>query len=141
MMEEAKEEVRLLRKNGMRYRQIAEYVGVPDSSAWRIFGEKDLADLPIDKEIGKKILSHEACAYCGGKIKKAATGRTKRFCSEKCRRAYWKIHRDEMKKNPEAIYLKVCPYCGKAFEVYGNKIRKYCCHEHYVLDRFGSSNQ
>ena len=29
-----------------------------------------------------------------------------------------------------------CPYCHEIFESYGNKTRKYCCHEHYVLDRF-----
>lgn len=30
-----------------------------------------------------------------------------------------------------------CKYCHKIFESYGNKTRKYCCHAHYVLDRYG----
>ena len=78
-----------------------------------------------------------ACAYCGGPMKKAKTGRPRRFCSEACRRAYWKMHREEINKSPGAVYTMECPYCGKIFESYGNKKRKYCCHEHYVLDRFG----
>ena len=70
-------------------------------------------------------------------MKKAKTGRPRRFCSEACRRAYWKMHREEINKSDKAIYTMECPYCGKIFESYGNKRRKYCCHEHYVLDRFG----
>ena len=30
-----------------------------------------------------------------------------------------------------------CPYCHEVFESYGNKTRKYCCHERYILYRFG----
>ena len=30
-----------------------------------------------------------------------------------------------------------CEKCGKKFISYGNKDRKYCCHECYIEDRFG----
>ena len=47
------------------------------------------------------------------------------------------MHRAELRKKESSIYTMECPYCHEVFVAYGNKNRKYCCHEHYVLDRFG----
>jgi endogenous inhibitor of DNA gyrase (YacG/DUF329 family) len=140
MQEELKEQILILRKAGMKPRKIAQYTSAPVSSTWTLCKESGMDTLPTDDELLDKISSHEACAYCGHSITQPATGRPRFFCSDACRRAYWKLHRPELKKNPESIYTKVCPYCGKTFQVYGNKKRKYCCHEHYVLARFGSTN-
>ena len=41
------------------------------------------------------------------------------------------------KVSRKAIYEFVCPACKKPFTAYGDKNRKYCCHECYVADRFG----
>lgn len=138
--EEKNEQVLLLRKSGMSNRKIAEYTGVSYEKVRYQCKKDDCDSIPVDEELPEKIKTREACAFCGKPIAKEADrrGRKKRFCCEKCRRTYWKIHRKEQKKNPKAIYTKVCAYCGKTFEVYGNKNRKYCCHEHYVADYFGS---
>ena len=138
--EEKNEQVLLLRKSGMSNRKIAEYTGVSYEKVRYQCKKDDCDSIPVDEELPEKIKTREACAFCGKPIAKEADrrGRKKRFCCEKCRRTYWKLHRNEQKKNPKAIYTKVCAYCGKTFEVYGNKNRKYCCHEHYVADYFGS---
>ena len=138
--EEKMEQVLLLRKSGMSNRKIAEYTGVSYEKVRYQCKKDDCDSIPVDEELPEKIKMREVCAFCGKPIAKEAgrRGRKKRFCCEKCRRTYWKIHRKEQKKNPKAIYTKVCAYCGKTFEVYGNKNRKYCCHEHYVADYFGS---
>ena len=39
--------------------------------------------------------------------------------------------------NRKANYECTCEKCGKKFISYGNKDRKYCCHECYIEDRFG----
>ena len=78
-----------------------------------------------------------ACAFCGAELIQPETGRHKRFCSEICRRNYWRTHPNEIKQKSTAVYTMECHYCHEVFEVYGNKTRKYCCHEHYILDRFG----
>lgn len=140
MQEELKEQILLLRKAGMKPRKIAQYTGAPVSSTWTLCKDAGLDSLPTDDGVLERINNHQACAYCGHSITQPVTGRPRHFCSDACRRAYWKLHRPELKKKPESIYTKVCPYCGKTFVVYGNKKRKYCCHEHYVLDRFGSTN-
>lgn len=138
--EEKMEQVLLLRKSGMSNRKIAEYTGVSYEKVRYQCKKDDCDRIPVDEELPEKIKMRKACAFCGKPIAKeeGRRGRKKRFCCEKCRRTYWKLHRNEQKKNPKAIYTKVCAYCGKTFEVYGNKNRKYCCHEHYVADYFGS---
>ena len=37
----------------------------------------------------------------------------------------------------EAKNTCCCKQCGKPFTAYGNKGRKYCCHQCYIVDRFG----
>jgi endogenous inhibitor of DNA gyrase (YacG/DUF329 family) len=137
--DEALQQVILLRTNGMSYRKIAEYTRLPYEKIRYQCRNLDCDKTPVDEEMPSKIQNREVCAYCGRPIteNEHSRGRKKRFCCEECRRKYWKIHRDEQKQKPTAIYTKVCPYCGKTFEVYGNKHRKYCCHEHYVADYFG----
>ena len=76
------------------------------------------------------------CPFCKKIIKQPKMGRKRKFCSEKCRRLWWAEHPEAVNKNEAAFYKITCVYCGKEFVVYGNKKRKYCCHECYVHDRF-----
>lgn len=136
MMEEQKIHIRSLRMHGLSYRQIAGCTGATiDAIRYQC---RDITPEEGNGNTYDKIQKHEACAYCGENIPHQHMGRPKRFCCEKCRRSYWKVHREELEKKPNAVYTKVCPYCGKTFEVYGNRRRKYCSHEHYILDYFGT---
>lgn len=140
--DEVMEQIVQLRTNGMTNRKIGEYVGIsPETIRYRLM-DLPCGKVPTVEGVLTKIKNLEACAYCGKPVTQNphSRGRRKRFCCEECRRKYWKIHRAEQKMKPTAIYTKICPYCGKTFEVYGNKHRKYCCHEHYVLDYFGKPN-
>ena len=135
MNEEKRQEIVNLRKQGMSMRKLAEYTG--ETIATIRAKCKGVSTSLENRDILDQIRRKEVCAYCGRRIEQPKMGRPRRFCSDDCRRAYWKANRDIMKRNPEAIYTKVCPYCGKTFQAYGNKNRKYCCHEHYVLDYYG----
>jgi protein-arginine kinase activator protein McsA len=76
------------------------------------------------------------CRNCGAPLEQTPKHRPKAFCCSQCRVAWWKTHRDQMQQ--KAIYRIVCAHCGKEFESYGNKGRKYCCHPCYIQDRFDS---
>ena len=39
------------------------------------------------------------------------------------------------KCNPENYITKICPYCGEEFQCYKSCPTKYCCQEHYGLDK------
>lgn len=76
------------------------------------------------------------CKNCKLEIIQPMTGRPKKFCSDSCRRYWWKKNKHLLVKNETAIYKLRCQYCGNVFEMYGNNKRKYCCHNCYIRDRF-----
>ncbi len=138
MNKEEKMQTEALRKQGLGYKKIADIVGVTKDMVRSYCRALKLeAASTKDASVAEKMKNGSACLFCGKEIIYSGKGRHRKFCSEGCRRTYWKIHADEKNKRSSAIYTKLCPYCGKTFEVYGDKNRKYCCHEHYVLDRYG----
>ena len=78
----------------------------------------------------KNLLPKNAtCKYCGKKIVSIRGKKNKRFCSDKCRMAYWNSHPELI--NKQAYYKLTCEYCGKKFLSYGNQRRKFCSRECY----------
>ena len=74
------------------------------------------------------------CENCRVSIQQYKGFKRKRFCCNKCRNEWWNQHLDQVKK--KAYYQISCQYCGKEFQVYGDKRKKYCSHECYVANRF-----
>ena len=75
----------------------------------------------------------KACKNCGRPLMQPKGRREKKFCSDSCRMVWWNSHQAEVSR--KAYYNLVCQYCGKEFESYGNKNRKYCCRACYVASR------
>ena len=82
----------------------------------------------------RALKSKDCCKNCGAPLVQVPGGRNRIFCSDKCRHAWWGAHRDQMKRR--AIYPVTCAGCGREFESYGNKNRKYCSHSCYVRTRW-----
>lgn len=139
MTDDQKLQIRTLRKQGMGYQAIGKLIGLTRDSVRSYCKNHGLQGIPVvmDLNIKERIKSGEACTYCFGPMPKQTTGRPRRFCCEACRRSYWKKHREEGNRSEDAIYTMECAYCHETFISYGNKSRKYCCHEHYILDRYG----
>ena len=74
----------------------------------------------------------KACKNCGRPLMQPKGRREKKFCSDSCRMAWWNSHQDQVER--KAYYRLECQFCGKEFESYGNKNRKYCCRACYVAD-------
>ena len=74
-----------------------------------------------------------ACPQCGRMVIQNTGRKEKRFCSDKCRMAWWNTHQSEM--NKKAYYTLVCQQCGKEFVSYGNQRRKFCSRECYGSHR------
>lgn len=131
--------IRMLRSQGMGYRSIAKAMNMTRDNIRRYCQRRGLGGFRLEYEMNVKerMADGRARVFCGAELVKAPTGRPKRFCSDLCRNNYWRAHRTELKKKAAAIYTMQCRYCHETFESYGNKTRKYCCHEHYILDRFG----
>ena len=70
-------------------------------------------------------LNEKVCLQCGAKIEQPPHRKEKKFCSDKCRLAWWKAH-------PEHL---ICAHCGQPFDSYGNDHRKYCSRTCYAEAR------
>ena len=71
------------------------------------------------------------CKNCGEPLKQTPGARRKVFCDNHCRYEWW--NRTRAKKP----YLLTCYHCGKQFTSYGNRKRKFCGRECYLLSRYG----
>lgn len=132
MTENQKAQICALRKQGAGYMKIAQQTGISQNTIKSFCRRNNLtaqetADVPAGEQ--------SVCEGCGKPMVQKNSGKKKRFCCDACRNKWWNAHLDIVKR--EAIYKYQCPNCGKAFEVYGNSHRKYCCHECYVEHRFG----
>jgi endogenous inhibitor of DNA gyrase (YacG/DUF329 family) len=113
-------EIERLHTSGMGYRKIAKETDVPENTV---------------KSYLRRLKADELkCPVCGKPLISTPGHRAKKFCSDKCRMAWWNSHRSEVKR--KAFYTITCACCGKAFSSYGNADRKYCSRECYLKDRF-----
>ncbi|MBD5524782.1 MAG: RNA polymerase subunit sigma-70 [Lachnospiraceae bacterium] len=129
-------QIKEMRLNGMGYRAIADALGlsrdiVRNHCKAKGMGGYVAATVRNMQEWAEK---SGICICCGKEIAQQGNGRPRKFCSEKCRRQWWKAHPEE--GNRKAMYTKVCARCGKEFTAYGNGHRKYCSHDCYIKARF-----
>ena len=141
MTEDQALQIRKLRAQGMGYRAIASTVNLSRDIVRNYCRSKGIGGFRAEYEMNlrERMNDGRACAFCGAELEQPSTGRPRRFCSDLCRRSYWRMHRTDLQKKESSIYIMECAYCHEIFESYGNKTRKYCCHEHYILDRFGKT--
>lgn len=131
-----RERALLLRRNGMSLGKTAMETGLTKAMVRTIDRVIDAVD--TDNTIQDRMQNGRACLFCGGRIDQPeGAGRPRRFCSDHCRRQYWRLHRAEQKKRPEKVVTRICAYCKKPFDVYGKNERKYCCREHYNRHFYG----
>lgn len=138
MTEKQKKQILDMRKNGDGYKTIATATGLSRDIVRSFCKKRNMAGFGNvfvlnDKE---KVDEYKRCLNCYKQVKQPARGRRKKFCSEECRRQWWKTHSEECCQKETAQYPLKCAYCGKDFVSYGNKNRKYCSHYCYIHDRF-----
>ena len=133
-----KKQILNMRKNGEGYKTIANAVGLSRDQvrnfckSRNMTGFGNVAALNTDE----RLQAGELCLNCYEIIRQPAKGRPKKFCSNECRREWWKKHQERINHRETAMYHLKCAYCGKDFVSYGNKNRKYCSHYCYIHDRF-----
>jgi hypothetical protein len=138
MTEIEKQQIMELRLKGEGYKKIAGTLGISRDSVRNyckrnmIGGDSDSASHNVEERITNNLF----CACCNKPIKQNKGGRARRFCSEGCRRKWWKENKDKQTKSEKATYKFICHRCGIEFNSYGNKRRKYCSHDCYIKDRF-----
>ncbi len=132
----AREQARLLREKGMSLRKTAATTGLTKDVVRNI--SRKITVAAEDDSLEAMMQAGNACSYCGGAMEQhGGSGRPRRFCSDYCRRQYWRLHRPEQRRKENKLFLRTCAYCGKTIQIYGKNDRKYCCREHYRLHFYG----
>lgn len=124
-----------LRNEGFGYAGIASRLGLTKDAVKGFCRTQSLTGVRSCKNTNSSP-DINSCRYCGNLIDATSGSRHKVFCSEACRRAWWKAHPKMGHPHENAIYSFVCPGCGKPFSVYGNSKRTYCSHQCYIATRF-----
>ena len=129
-----------LRHKGLGYKSIAIVVGTSRENVryyCKTHGLDGYAE-QVKMQYIEQRNTPDNCKYCGKHLVRKPHSGKKLFCSDECRRRWWKEHPEEGNKSAGAYYNQVCAYCGRFFSSYGKKGRKYCCHSCYIMDRFWS---
>ena len=121
MTQEEKSMIQELRAAGLGYTAISKQLSISVNT--------------VKSYCRRKLSTTYPCENCGNPIKQKPKSKHKRFCCDKCRNRWWNSRLELV--NRKAFYDYVCPYCGKDFQAYGRRPRKYCSHQCYIKDRFG----
>ena len=135
MTDQEKQQIAIYRNRGLSYTAISRMMEISVNSIKTYCKRNGLGGVrAFEKTNGAEVC---ACENCGTPVMQNPGRKKKRFCSDKCRNAWWNADQDEV--NKKANYDCVCEHCKKPFVSYGNKHRKYCSHECYIEDRFGGA--
>lgn len=119
-------EIIALQKQGLGYRKIATVLGLSPNSV-KYYCRRN----PYIPDEAK-------CPQCGKRLVNTPHKREKKFCSDKCRLAWWNSHPELI--NRKAIYHLTCAHCGKPFDAYGKANKKYCSRACYADARRKGGN-
>ena len=96
------EEIIRLQREGKGYKTIAAMIGVPLSSvkSWC-------------KRHSDELEQTGFCLQCGARVRIIPHKKRRRFCSDKCRLAWWRSHPENRKDTTG--YKHICRFCGNEF--------------------------
>lgn len=130
--DELRAQIVRMRASGMSYQAVSQSLGINLNTLKSWCRRHSIAEFPSSPSTEDQPDEHDTCQWCSGGL----TQRQSRFCSEPCRRTWWKHHPEA--KDKRAFYSFICSDCGKRFMAYGNANRKYCSHPCYVHHRFAT---
>ena len=121
MNHQQKEDIRRMREEGQSYTKIAELLGISENTVKSYCRRNSLGGVAL---VASESVNGTYCHQCGAPITQTAGRKQKLYFSDKCRMAWWNAH-------PAAVNRKTirhfnCKTCGRSFEGYGNRERKYC---------------
>ena len=121
MNQQQKEAIHELRAKGQSYTKISELLSISENTIQSYCRRNKLGGvvLPLAEPVIGLF-----CKMCGAPLKQTQGTKPRQYCSDQCRMLWWNSH-------PEMVDRRIvksitCQNCGKTFESYGKRIRKYC---------------
>ena len=131
-----REKIVQLRNAGLSYAGIAQTLALSENTVKSYCQRNNLGGSlkisPSDDEV-----SQAHCTNCGTLLNQMAGHRAKKFCSDRCRMAWWNKHPSALSRKNTRVFT--CQACGKCIEAYGKRERKYCSLSCYGKSKAGKS--
>lgn len=127
MTEREQAQIAYMRSKSMSYNAIAEKLGLPLNTVKSHCRRNGLTGFSKKQPLS-------VCLRCGKPLEQPPTGPKRKYCSDECRKLWWKEHPYLVER--KTCYSVVCPHCGKNFVTYNHKNQKYCSHTCYMAARF-----
>ncbi len=118
MTQEQKYGIRCLRESGVPISSISEQLGISANTV------KSYCQRHNIQSFNKPSKNIRFCLQCHKEITQTPHRKMKKFCRDKCRQLWWTEHSSIIRRSSQ-IEL-ICPVCGKTFQSYKSKHRKYC---------------
>ena len=138
MTTDQKKKIYQMRLEGQSYTQIASALGISKNTIKSYCRRNNLTGCKsstVANSTTKAVKeTFTVCKHCGKPLAQGTRGQPKKFCSEECRRIWWKCNHNQIVK--KAWYTLICSGSSNEFESYGNQNRKFCCHACYIKKRF-----
>ena len=94
MTENQKKQIIEMRKKGIGYKAISTSLGLSRDIVRTFCKARNMTGFGMAAvlNVDERISTGEICPNCCKSVRQSAKGRRKKFCSEKCRREWWKAH-------------------------------------------------
>lgn len=133
MTKDQKQKIQQMRHEGSSYLQIALALDISENTI-KSYCRRNNLNISSRNKLQTVKETHKICMQCGKPLTHGTKGYPKKFCTEECRRIWWKSNDKQHVK--KAWYNLKCAGCGKEFKSYGNRNRKFCTHACYIRKRF-----
>ena len=131
--QQQKEQISKLRATGASYGMIASVLSMSVNTVKSYCQRNPVVIEETPATVSFPHLSQ--CPQCGTSLEQTPGHRQKRFCSPKCRMAWWASHPEQMKRRK--LTNAECRHCGTVFIHYGSRPRKFCSRVCYLAYRYG----
>ena len=131
--QQQKEQISILRASGISFGKIATTLGISVNTVKSYCKRNPIiaAPAPAPAPVQTERIAH--CPQCNAVLEQSCGHRQKRFCSAKCRIAWWKAHLEQMER--KKLFQIECRHCGTVFLQYGSRPRKFCSRGCYLAHR------
>lgn len=133
MTQQQKEQITKLRAVGASFGKIASILGMSVNTVKSYCKRNPISSEPLPAP--KAVVHSDRCPKCNTLLEQSPGHRQKRFCSPKCRMAWWALHPEQMKRRK--LTDTECQHCGTVFLQYGSRPRKFCSRGCYLAHRYG----
>jgi len=110
-----------MRTEGSSYTNIAEMLCISENTVKSYCRRNNLGGVASVPTVSVAAI---CCRQCGAVVKQTPGKKRKRYCSDQCRMTWWNAQPEVATRKSAQRFT--CKTCGRDFQGYGKRVRKYC---------------